>query len=257
MAKCPMKYYWGYYRGLKTKEVSGPMQYGGDFHSMAQVMNETRLGVALATLETMDYRQEVKEEIALELDMLNSKMEEEGGGEVIAVETPMPVLLPGPYFREWYIKSDLIKMFKGELWNTEYKTTGGYGAATAAYYHNSMQTLSYFSAVKEAYPEVRGTKMFIIVRTKTPRIEVEDILITKDNIRMAKMFRRDAHAEAEEIEATRNFRRKMTHCISLREGECSYRPICFATNPDYQNQWIDEIYIKGNPDEHLGLSGEV
>lgn len=256
MYTCPMKYWWIHYKKIQPKTKNDKMVWGADFHSLSEVMGNYNHGVAQAELQTKGYSQEKTEELSIALNLLNEKLEEEGLEETLAVEEAMPAPLKGPYFENWFIKSDRIANFKGKLWNTEFKTTSGYGSATAAFYHNSMQTLSYFKRVKECHPAVVGTKLFVLVRTKNPRVEVENILITKAQIQRAEMFMDDAHKVAEHLEAVREFSRIQLRCIEVKSGECLFHPICFATNKEYQNQWIEELYESKNPDEHLGLSGE-
>jgi hypothetical protein len=251
-----MKYWWIHHRKIQPKAKNDKMVWGADFHSLGEVMGNHNHGVAQAELQTKGYSQEKTEELSISLSLLNEKLEEEGLEETLAVEEAMPAPLSGPYFENWFIKSDRIANFKGKLWNTEFKTTSGYGSATAAFYHNSMQTLSYFRRVKECHPAVVGTKLFVLVRTKNPRVEVEDIFITKAQIQRAEMFMDDAHKVAEHLEETGVFPRIQLRCIEVKSGECPFNPICFATNKEYQNQWIEELYESKNPDEHLGLSGE-
>lgn len=211
--------------------------------------------VAFAELDAQTWPDERKDEMRTLLVMLAEKMAEEDIGRIYEVEHTALIPIEGnKFFRHWSVKCDLVAEFGNQLWNGELKTTGGYGAATAAFYHNSMQTLHYFHYIKDTYPGVRGTKLFVCVRAKkSPRVEVEDILVTKDQIRQAELFRKNALDFATLVETNEFYPRFMTKCHTVKEGECAYRPICFVENIEYRAKWIEELYTYANPDEHLGL----
>lgn len=261
MYECPRRYFLRHYLHLNQKTKKAQMQFGAEFHDLAKTMNESRYALAVAELQANMNAGNVSEEDAYEqatlLTLLKEKQEEKGLRQMLVIEEAMPTPLAGPYFTSWFIKSDAIAEFDDGLWNVEYKTTSGFGAATKNYYHNSMQTVTYFRNVKERYPDVKGTRLFVLVRAKRePRCEVEDILLTKHQLEVASRFE-DASVEyAERLEATRHFPRFGTKCMTIRAGECEYNPICWQQSGAYVKEVIENIYEKSDPDAHLGLSGE-
>lgn len=256
MDECPRRYFWIHYYHIQTKKKNDKMVWGADFHSHSDTLLNKGFGEAAVEIQNRGYDEKKLEDLGYCVSLLNDKLKEEGLEEVLAVEEATPIKLDGPYFEEWMTKSDAVAVFKGRLWNVEYKTTSGYGSATAAFYHNSMQTLTYFKNMKEKHPEVVGTKLFVIVRTKVPRIEVENIVVTKEQLRRADIFIDDAHRYAEALEFTREFRQKQTKCIEVKSGECPYYPICFSQDDKYIKQWIEELYDVRDPDEHLNIQEE-
>lgn len=253
---CPKRYWWTYYRKIVPKTKNEKMVWGADFHSLCEILGKYNVGVAQAELQTKGFSEEKESEISYGLYLIQKKLEEQGLEEFYAIEEAKSFMLGGPYFTDWFVKPDGVAMFKGKLWNVEYKTTSGWGSSTAAFYHRSIQTASYFKKTKELFPDVVGTKLFVLVRTKEPRVEVEDIQITKDQISKVNNFILITHSKAEVMESTRIFDRYYTQCLELRYGECPYNVICHATSREYQNQWIAEMFEEVNLDAHLGLSGE-
>lgn len=256
---CPMRYWWIHHAHFIPKSKNQNMLWGSDFHEKAAVAAVHGWGVAQAEILTENWEEGKKEEMSLMLGMLQDKMEEEGLDRFIDVEqTALIPISTSPFFKDWTTKSDHIGIYKGSVWNGELKTTSGYGAATASYYHNSMQTLHYFHYVKSVHPEVRGTKLFVVVRAKKePRVAVEDIILTKDQMTQAELFRNHALAFADRVESEGFFPRFMTKCHTVKEGECAFKPICFVKNEEYRDRWIPELYDVRSPDEHLGLGTDL
>lgn len=256
---CPRRYWWIHHAHLIPVSKSDAMTWGADFHGLAEIAAFHSLGAAQADLLSKPWDEQRISDMSYMLGLLYEKFEEEKLEEFIQIETTgMIPIEDSEYFSFWTVKSDHIGRYRGAIWNGELKTTSGYGAATAAFYHNSMQTLHYFHYVKNLYPTVRGTKLFVCVRAKKePRVVVEDILISKAQIKQAELFRLNALSYVEELEDKQVFPRFMTKCHTVKEGECQFKPICFAENEEYRDRWIKELYEERSPDEHLGLSQDV
>lgn len=256
---CPMRYWWIHHAHLIPKTKSQAMVWGSDFHASAETGETYGWDIAQAEIQAKPWDEQKKEEVSLMLGLLQDKMEEEGIESYFSIEKTSLIPIEGSdFFSFWSIKADHVGMYKGELWNGELKTTSGYGNATALFYHNSMQTLHYFHYIKTVYPEVRGTKLFVVVRAKRePRVIVENILITKDQIAQAELFRKNALAFAERCERENFFPRFMTKCHTVKEGECPFKNICFVKNESYRDKWISELFEIKSPDEHLGLGTDL
>lgn len=257
---CPRRYWWIHHAHLIPKQKSDAMTWGAEFHHMAEFAALHGWDVAFTEIQSQPWQEDKIAEMTYLLSLLKDKIEDAGLEEFIEIETTGLIPIENSsYFSNWTVKSDHIGRYKrSEIWNGEYKTTSGYGAATAAFYHNSMQTLHYFHYVKTIHPNVRGTKLFVCVRAKKePRVVVEDILVSKDQIRQAELFRSNALAYAEQTEKEGVFPRFMTKCHTVKEGECAFKPVCFVQNEEYRDRWLSELYEERSPDEHLGLASDV
>ena len=256
---CPMRYWWIHHAHFIPKNKNSNMVWGSDFHSAAETGATQGWDIAQAEIQAKPWDEDKKEEMSYLLSLYQDKVEDEGLESYLHVENT--ALIPTKrtdIFKYWSVKADHLGLYKGQLWNGEIKTTSGYGAATAAFYHNSMQTLHYFHYTKTAHPEVRGTKLFVVVRAKRePRVVVENILITKDQMLQAELFRDNALSFAEKCEKENYFPRFMTKCHTIKEGECAFKPICFVKNEKYRDKWIPELYDIKSPDEHLGLGTDI
>jgi len=166
-------------------------------------------------------------------------------------------------FTDWVVKADFELEFEldGE-WVGDLKTTSGYGPAVAKYYHNAPQTKTYFKILQDEKPSLKGTKIFIVTKTKQPRCELETILVTESDKVQAQLFIEQACSKLDTLEArfqqigSAAFTRSMTNCIDQLTGrECPYIPICInqIKSQAYLDELLNTWYLNSDPDDHLEL----
>jgi hypothetical protein len=260
LGECPRKYWWEYYEKLSLRRERGPMEFGADFHDLAKEL-KPRLGevdepILRALAKTSEILNPEDREAQVELVKGLYEKLNELELEILDAEESYYMPMPGPVFTRWYIKPDshLREKSTGNLWVGEYKTTSGYGAATARFYHTSPQTVTYFFIEHERVPKVKGTYLFILNHSKKKQeVFPEKVLLTKEDAERAKMFIKTMHQYAEKVEKDHVFPRIMTKCHPYRGSECEFLKICFLEEGDYKNELLQSLYEFKDPKAHLGL----
>ena len=270
--ECFRKYYLAYHAMLQPKAEPKPFIIGRIFHEMARAYIEQDINAATKLCIVSEVSEDEKDHLLLMLGALVEKFTD--GDDNLKVPlaimgTEQTIGTPiGDW--TWYIKTDLTFLEEGKPWKGEYKTTSGYGAATAAFYHNSPQTLIYQYLLLKHMPNLIGSKYFIVTKAKDPRCIVEPIFITKGKLRWAEYAIEATLALAEEVEDKRRYARQFSHCKTLQR-ECEYYPLCFyvkidtysglANEPEggISEAYLEEVlklYEVRDPEAHLGLGGE-
>lgn len=282
---CPMKYYWLHHLHLKPKSNKACLSFGSLFHQIALEIGlakdnfraaeavlfnrfdlaETLLGDPVDTKIVEAIQEATDDDLKLMQKMLPTFEEAWKAQQVqkiITTEQSYLFPVPSSVFKHWVVKPDFIYIDQEGLWVGDLKTTQGYGAATAKFYHSAPQTKTYFYFMREYLEELTGlkllgTKIFISTKQKC-RTEVEEIRLTTTDMYQAELFVREAltaMSEAERELPYKSFQRNMTKCTSLIEGECPYIPICTQkiTNEAYLQDVLTNWYIQETPDKHLEL----
>jgi len=182
--------------------------------------------------------------------------------EIVEQEKAQFLPLDSEIFPVFVVKPDRkIRTQDQKIWLCEYKTTAGYGAKTASFYYNSMQTLTYMYVCSLLNPEVYGTKLFVFMKkgakkTAEERVIIEDIVLTENDKRKAQLFITDAVKFAEKLEREEYFPRFMNNCYSYFGGTYPYIPLCINTdNPAYIEEATQMFFKVEDPEEHLELEG--
>jgi hypothetical protein len=262
LGECPRKYWWEYHKQIELKEEKQAMNFGSNFHSYAKIYGDNTILHALAKIAEESNEQTRNSQIEL-IKGLKSIIDD---SELVITSTEQTygIELPGPYFYKWYVKPDSHFLDKdNKIWLGEYKTTSGYGAATARFYHSSPQTLTYFFIEKlrlaQLGKKIEGTLLFVLVNAKKEQTALKEIiLLTKDDEKIAKLFIESFHKYAEQVEHEKIYHRIMTKCHPYRGSACEFLLICHASEnllnlTDYQDRVIQELYQDKDPNEHLGL----
>ena len=246
--ECPRKYFHSYHSCLGPKEKPDYFQTGTDFHECVEVL------LTEGPEKAYEKAESVSNEMMFYLKVFAEKFYDLNPA---VLGTERPVIMPinnNKFFDAWVVKSDsTLQLKNGALWNGEWKTAGGYGASTARYYYNSLQTLTYNYVIKKHMPDIRGTKLFVVTKTKTPVCHVEDIMISQKDLDRAELFIEDAIEYLTEIEERAEYPRHQTSCTHARQQECMFLPICFEKNENYVNEIIPNLYSIHDPDAHLEL----
>lgn len=257
---CPRKYYYIHHEHLLPKEEPIYLTFGSMVHKAIYNMGEdSDLLKGAATIMDYDIDDDSKTLAVFLLRIFKEKYEQQNPVKIIEQEIPKVVPIEGEFFKGWVVKPDRIAEFSDGLWLCEYKTTSGYGASTAAYYHNSLQTLTYFYNTKKFFPDAKGTKLFIMTKkgkTKadSDRVIVEPIMLSSEDMYRAQSFMQYAIAFAEHIESTHAFYKFQTRCHPFTGGECPYFPLCFTRGKEAYIKEVKELLFSvRDPDEHLEL----
>lgn len=274
--QCPMRYYWQHHLWLQSKTRPSYFTFGSAFHKVVELglvngfeASEAVLCQRVDLLDKLGIKLEDKDieligsltepDKQLMLNMLDAfvvKWNDIGVLNVLSTESSVKfdVSNKSLYFDNWVAKADFIFQDLDGHWVGDLKTTSGYGAATAAYYHQSPQTKTYFYILQSKMPNLKGTKIFPVTKQKV-RCECETILITQQDKDQAEMFIDEAVNAITQAEETQQFPRSMTACINSFGQSCPYIPICLnkTMTEEYLNDLIDNWYTISSPDEHLEL----
>lgn len=281
---CPMRYYWQHHLWLQAKQRPSYFTFGSAFHKVIEIglkhgfeaselvleMRQDVLGTLSIQIDEKDLEliKELSEtDRKLMLDMLDAfvvKWQSIGVQNILSTEASVKFNVgPGSeynsrFFDNWVAKADFIFQDLEGHWVGDLKTTSGYGAATATYYHQSPQTKTYFYILQSKMPNLRGTKIFPVTKQKI-RCECETILITEQDKDQANLFITEAIQAIDEAEANfqagKMFHRCMTSCVNSFGQSCPYIPICLTTSMTeaYFNDLVENWYSISSPDEHLEL----
>ena len=257
--ECPKKFYWEYIEQLSPKEEPDYLTFGAAIHeAIACGGHPFDLERAVASLALAKLTDDLKILGTFLLRMFKEKYDQLPIKEMLFQEIPLVYDLPGPFYKYWVVKPDRVVRFKnGEVWLLEYKTTSGYGASTASYYHNSMQTLSYFYATQKQVPDAVGTQLIVMTKKGASkkdeeRVIIEPIILSENDKRKALNFIQYAHAYAELIWDKQIFFKFMTSCHKPFGGQCEFYPLCFAgDNKAYFNEVKEMVFRRKDPDSHL------
>jgi len=257
---CPRKYFHIHHEHLLPKEEPIYFRFGSLIHKAIESMGEeSDLLKGAFEIANSDFDDKNKELAIFLIKGFKEKYDALTPIKMIEQEKAKMLPLDGEFFHNWVVKPDRISEYPDGIWLNEYKTTSGYGSSTAAYYHNSLQTLTYFYITQTFYPEARGTKLFIMTKKGASkkdedRVIVEAIQLSEEDKYRAQSFIKYAHAFAEHIESSRSFYKFQTRCHPFTGGECPYFPLCFTRG---KKEYLDEIkqmlFINRDPDEHLEL----
>lgn len=235
---------------------------------MAEVLVGVDVASALKVLDTEEFLEQKDKEMLLNMFQVFEERLREGSENLT-----LPITVLGTEKAismnindwKWYIKADLTFIETMSAWIGEYKTTSGYGPATAAFYHNSPQTFVYQRVAKHHIPELIGTKFFILTKTKEPRCEIESVYIVSDKTKIAEIMMDDTISFVEKIENDGAYERQGTQCKTLR-SECEYLPLCYVWDPilNTPEKGVSHLYTKEvlqmythkDPDDHLGIEGD-
>lgn len=257
---CPKKYWLTYHKKLVSKTPYMPFYFGAVLHKAIELsLEQKEIGIGLIHIGQSELDDYAKGTCKLHLDLVLNSFNALGV-KVLDSERPIHIKLYGGFFHRWYIKTDLLAEFPDGVWVVDFKTTSGYGASIAKYYHTSMQTLSYNYIVKKTFGEskVKGTKIFVLPKTKDPKLFVEDIVLSDKDMQKAERFIETASTTAEEEEDKGTFVRRELSCTDFKGGDCIFLPICFDLEQEgYVLQAGDLLYKEQDPDEHLSLEKEV
>ncbi|MBT9169200.1 MAG: hypothetical protein DDT19_02554 [Syntrophomonadaceae bacterium] len=264
--ECFRKYYLSYHAMLQPKATPKPFVIGRIFHEMAKTYIEQDVSRAVRLVQTAEINEDEQDNLLLMLEALVEKFEHGDDN----LKLPLTILgaeqTVGTTIGDWvwYIKTDLTFLEEDRPWKGEYKTTSGYGAATATFYHNSPQTLIYQYLLLQQMPNLVGSKYFIVTKTKAPKCIIEPIFITKDKLKWAWHSIQATLSLASTVESEKLYIRQFSHCKTLQR-ECQYYPLCFHYNalagkPEEgtSEAYLEEVlrlYEVRDPEEHLGLEG--
>lgn len=267
MFECPQKYHFSYREQYSLKDVPGYLTFGATIHKAARLIVEEGLQAGLIYLMQAPLDQKEKDLAVYLTEILYKKLLVWfNNATILLVEKPLYVTLTGEegsvYL--WVIKPDLIvKLEDSSIWIVDYKTTAGYGAATANYYHTSFQTLTYHTVGDAIFRDIgyplAGTKIIVLTKqgakkADDDRVIIEDIIPTQKDRARAEEFMSHACSFLSIIdedfkENGANFK-FMTNCISPY-GTCTYYPICFETNQAYIDEVTSMLFKKVDPNAHL------
>lgn len=257
---CPRKYFYVYHENLLPKEEPIYLKFGSLVHKAIESMGEeSDLLKGVLEVANSDFDDKNKELATFLLQRFKEKYDVIKPIRMIEQEKAKMLPLNGEYFKHWVVKPDRIVECEDGLWLCEYKTTSGYGPSTAAYYHNSLQTLTYFYITQTFFPNAKGTILFImtkkgVTKKDEERVIVEHIQLSDEDKYRAQSFIKYAHAFAEHIEGTGSFYKFQTRCHPFTGGECPYFPLCFTRGKkDYLEEVKQMLFETRNPDDHLEL----
>lgn len=257
---CPRKYFYIYHENLLPKEEPIYLRFGSLVHKAIESMGEeSDLLKGALEVANSDFDEQNKELATFLIRVFKTKYDALNPIKMIEQEQAKILPLNGEYFTEWVVKPDRIIELNDGVWLCEYKTTSGYGASTAAYYHNSLQTLTYFYITQSFIPEAVGTKLFIMTKkgktkAEEERVMVEDIRLSEEDKYRAQSFIKYAHTFAEHIEGTNSFYKFQTRCHPFTGGECPYFPLCFTRGgKGYLEEIKEMLFEVRDPDAHLEL----
>ena len=265
---CPQEYFYKYYLWITERETPSYLTYGSNFHKAVELYLLQDVAVAVKYLESISNEVERNQMMVL-LDLFieqwTSKKRTILSSEHSLALPPEYMLTRFDYPHPWYGKADFIFEDEDGIWNGDVKTTSGYGASTSAFYHKSLQTCTYFYINKVHMPEIKGTKIFTLTKTKDPKVFEETILLTKKDMSTAEQFisytvqkvkSLPEVTEAAEINPTKVFPQNMFNCYPFRGRECPYTPLCRApeaANNDYFYGTVNSWFCLRDPEEHLEL----
>jgi hypothetical protein len=265
--ECFRKYYLAYKLKICPKKENHNFKMGSAFHEAARLLNDESVVEAIKCLQSFNFDKKDEDTLLLMLHALIEKFEKGDENlktpiEILGTEQPIYIIING---WKWYIKIDLTFLEEGLLWKGDYKTTAGYGPATASFYHSSPQTWTYLYVLKKHFPAIQGSKFIILTKVKEPKCTVEKVLINERGLQIAEQLMYDTIKIVETVEGTGFYPRQGTHCKS-NKGECEYYPLCHIYDPinnipekgissDYVKE-VSQIFTPFDPDEHLGIEGD-
>lgn len=279
--KCPMQYYWQHHLHLQSKTKPDYLTFGSVFHKVAlelglvysfpiaeAVLNK-RIDLAIQLGWKQDQKlidlfadlsDSTREMMLLMLDAFSEKVAASNIKTILGVEKTVQYDIShlSNFFKTWCIKCDFVFEDEEGLWVGDLKTTSGYGASTAKFYHSSPQTKTYFTIAQRMMPNLRGTKIFVVTKQKI-RCEVEPIYITEKDVYEADLFISNAIKSLDRLEESlrqgNEPDRHMTHCLNFLGQECPCIPICIKpiTSEQYLEDLLSNWYEVSNPDDHLEL----
>lgn len=277
--KCEMQYYWQHHLHLAARTKADYLTFGSTFHKAALELGlvygfpvaEAVLSQRIDLAITLGWKEDPKivelfgsisePDRILMLNMLEAfriKIAESGIKQILGVEKTVlyPIDHLSKFFTHWCIKKDFLFEDEEGIWVGDLKTTSGYGASTAKYYHNSPQTKTYFYIAQKMMPNLRGTKIFVVTKQKV-RCEVETIHITEQDKWEAELFINEAIKYLDELETRKVYHKQMSHCLNFLGQECPYIPICTRqiTSEAYLNDLLANWFEISSPDDHLELEG--
>lgn len=279
--KCEMQYYLQHHLHIGGKSKPDYLTFGSTFHKAALELGlvygfpvaEAVLSQRIDLATTLGWKQDQKiiqlfgslteQDRNLMLAMLEAfeaKINEARIKSILGVEKTVlyPIQHLSNVFTHWCIKKDFLFEDEEGIWVGDLKTTSGYGASTAKYYHASPQTKTYFYIAQQMMPNLRGTKIFVVTKQKI-RCEIETIYLTDADKYEAELFIKEAlrGVDAFEERLKNNIPplRQMSHCLNFLGQECPYIPLCAkAINSErYVKDLLDNWFEESNPDDHLEL----
>ncbi len=256
LQECQRKYWFMHKKKLLPRHEPEYFSFGRVFHSMME--KYIKEGLVPATLFLHQQKEDYKDTLALMFNIIQPELERYT---ILSAEKVIGIDFEG---WKWCIKNDLLVSDTLGIWCADYKTTAGYGASVAAYYHHSPQTLTYQYCQRKHNPDLVGTIFFILTKTKEPKLFVERVILTEQQLRIAELAMKDTIALAEHVESLGIYPRQHTRCYNHRGIKCEYLPICYYIEPDqdetsytpYVLEVLNDLFIYEDPDDHLKLGGE-
>jgi hypothetical protein len=257
--ECMAQYWFRYHLQKDTRQRPEYFAFGSDFHRMT-LNNGIGSDYGQDGAELWLHQQVMPEPSKKQmLDMADAFFRTWQSQDRLLLEVEKTILHPlagYTHFENWAVKADMVFEDHEGLWVGDLKTTSGYGAATAKYYHNSLQTKTFGYVNKLRYPELRGTKIFVVTK-KAIRCEVETIILNDRDYEQAATHMHEAASKIDEAVSLNTFHRSCTSCINFMGRECPYIAICMEPkarmNPTYIEDLMTNWYADMNPDDHLEL----
>lgn len=257
---CPAFYFWHQHAHLEGPTRPSYFKFGSDFHVMA-----LKYGL-LHGVEAGEHWLVTQPDIAEPDKMLMLNMYDvfmrvwlSKPRRVISVEESVLFPIDGfTHFDTWVVKPDAVyEEEDGSKWCMDLKTTSGYGAATAKYYHQSLQTKTFFHVQHELDQTLAGTKIFVATKTKDPRVEVEEIVLNSLDHHQAKTHMQEAATAIDRAVTDYTFPRNCQSCVNFQGKECPYIPLCMDHRVGHGNAHQEDLlanwFKTADPDEHLEL----
>lgn len=255
--ECPKKYYWVYHKWLTGKEINPYFAYGTLVHKAIELTLKGDMQAGLLHIDnaqvSIESRDMAKTHLALFVQTFFQEV-----ATLISTEKSEYLDLESftsAYFKKWYIKTDITYSNQEGLWNGDAKTTSGMGASVAKFYHSSIQTLSYLYIGRRLNPGLMGTKIFVLTKTKVPRIHVEPIYYTREMENRIHEFIGDSIRSIEAADEASYYPKRQTSCMQFTGKECEFVPLCFnySKKEEYETDLIKNWYRIEDPDTHLEL----
>lgn len=263
---CPRKYFYVHHLWLIPKETPQYFRFGTAIHEGIRAMSQDHnLERAIITIADSDLTEEEKSLAYYLLEIFHSKYADTfSSSQILFQEIPLLTQVESNYIKNWVVKPDRVVQTPNEdIWLLEYKTTSGYGAATANYYQESMQTLTYFflsqEKIKLLNKNVKGTKLIIFLKKGSKkkdeeRVIFDDIFLTNEDKEKTNQFIHDTLSYLDFIEEKRFFPRFATNCHNSFGSKCEYASLCWTQgSKGYVKELIDMCFKIECPEDHLEL----
>lgn len=261
--ECPRKFYYSHEKGLKpATPPPASLRYGKAVDDGICVSLELSK-ISVQKLE--EYHQHMKlqlEQEELPFDMWQVHvsevllwLEEHAKLEEVQYGVPVQVELP-PFL--WLGEADmLIPLKDGQLWLGEVKTTSGYGPSTQRYFMDDPQVWSYLWALLKKEPSLKGFILFVLTKTKDPKLHVEWVPLRKTKLLQVERYIYDTLKLYMFYKDANYWPQNRGACVKLW-GECEYYILCEypETSKEYE-ELCSQSFIQEDPFAHLERRKEL